>query len=138
MEKRMNAINCMLNCKKNSQTFEFLNQVIKEQRNSVLKVERTARFFEFYSNLYILSNNLNKNQIVGELATEIKEEILKQEDKMLILKKDEMEVETLVSQPAKIFNSSVKINDGVMLLEDNNILILKEKDLPKFTSFLPK
>jgi len=71
------------------------------------------------------------------LASEIKEKIKKQEEHLLTLKNEEMEIEGVL--PAnKIFNTCVNISDSVMLLEENNILILKEKDLSKFTNFLPK
>jgi len=71
------------------------------------------------------------------LATEIKEEILKQEEKLIAPKNEEMEIEGNDHQKM-ILNTSVKISDGVLLQDENNLIILKEKDLAKFTSYLPK
>ena len=73
---------------------------------------------------------------MGELANEIKEEIQKQEEKLLLMKNEEMEIEG--AQQKMTINAELKISDGILLHEENNLLILKEKDLAKFTSYLPK
>ena len=70
------------------------------------------------------------------MANEIKEEIQKQEEKLLAMKNEEMEIEG--AQQKMTINAEVKISDGILLHEENNLLILKEKDLAKFTSYLPK
>lgn len=57
------------------------------------------------------------------------------------MKKDELEVEDKSQEKHEklpILTKSVQFSDGVLIQNDNNIMIMKEKDLPKFTSYLPK
>lgn len=56
---------------------------------------------------------------MGELASEIKEELINQEEQ-------------------KTAHASIKLQNAVLLQEESNIFVLKEKDLLNFTNFLPK